>query len=123
MSGEFEAEKKQASRWFRTLRDEIVAAFEDLEERDLSGPATKTAPGRFEVSQTRREGQNGEDAGGGIMSVMRGGRVFEKVGVNVSTVHGELGSRAQAAMAARGVPGMDQDPRFWPRASAWSPIC
>ena len=51
--------------------------------------------------------------GGGLMSVMRGGRVFEKVGVNVSTVHGELGARAQKAMAARGVPGMEDDPRFW----------
>jgi coproporphyrinogen III oxidase len=47
------------------------------------------------------------------MSVMRGGRVFEKIGVNVSEVHGVLGDRAQKAMAARGVPGMDSDPRFW----------
>ena len=44
---------------------------------------------------------------------MRGGRVFEKVGVNISEVHGQLGDRAQKAMAARGVPGMDSDPRFW----------
>ena len=47
------------------------------------------------------------------MSVMRGGRVFEKVGVNISTVYGTLGERAQKAMAARGVPGMENDPRFW----------
>jgi coproporphyrinogen III oxidase len=47
------------------------------------------------------------------MSVMRGGRVFEKIGVNVSAVHGTLAERAQKAMAARGVPGMDKDPRFW----------
>jgi coproporphyrinogen III oxidase len=48
------------------------------------------------------------------MSVMRGGRVFEKVGVNVSTVYGTLAPRAQAAMAARkGIPGMADDPRFW----------
>ena len=44
---------------------------------------------------------------------MRGGRVFEKIGVNVSAVHGTLAERAQKAMAARGVPGMDKDPRFW----------
>jgi coproporphyrinogen III oxidase len=113
MGGEFEAEKKQASNWFRSLRDQIVASFEELEDGVVSVVSAQNAPGRFEVSQTRREGQNGEDAGGGIMSVMRGGRVFEKVGVNVSTVHGTLGARAQAAMAARGVPGMDKDPRFW----------
>ena len=39
--------------------------------------------------------------------------MFEKVGVNISTVHGTLGERAQKAMAARGVPGMADDPRFW----------
>ena len=47
------------------------------------------------------------------MSVMRQGRLFEKVGVNVSAVHGALAPRAQAAMAARGVPGLKDDPRFW----------
>ena len=47
------------------------------------------------------------------MSVMRGGRVFEKVGVNVSTVYGTLGERAQKAMAARGVPGVAENPQFW----------
>ena len=48
------------------------------------------------------------------MSVMRGGQVFEKIGVNVSTVHGTLGERAVAAMAARkDLAGMAEDPRFW----------
>jgi coproporphyrinogen III oxidase len=47
------------------------------------------------------------------MRVMRGGRVFEKVGVHVSEVYGTLGEAAQKAMAARGVPGMDDAPRFW----------
>ena len=56
----------------------------------------------------------GLDAGGGVMSVMRDGRLFEKVGVNVSTVHGYLAASAQAAMAARKeLPGMKDDPRFW----------
>ena len=68
---------------------------------------------KFEQTKTARTAEDGSDAGGGLMSVMRGGRVFEKVGVNTSTVHGQLGEAAQKAMAARGVPGMESDPRFW----------
>jgi len=104
MSGDFEGKKAQAAAWFRTLRDQIVASFEGLE--DSQGGSA--AAGRFEVTPTTRG-----DGGGGLMSVMRGGRVFEKVGVNVSTVYGVLGERAQKAMAARGVPGMADDPQFW----------
>ena len=103
MTDAFETRKPRASAWFRSLRDRIVAAFEAVEGAYGSG-----APGRFEVTPTTRA-----DGGGGLMSVMRGGRVFEKAGVNVSEVHGALGERAQKAMAARGVPGMDKDPRFW----------
>ena len=103
MTDVFETRKPLASAWFRSLRDRIVAAFEGLEDSYGEG-----APGRFEVTPTTRA-----DGGGGLMSVMRGGRVFEKVGVNISEVHGQLGDRAQKAMAARGVPGMDSDPRFW----------
>ena len=99
-------EKRKASAWFRALRDRIVATFEALEDRaGGEGPA-----GRFELSETKRDGGAG---GGGLMSVLRGGRVFEKVGVNFSEVHGELGAAAREAMAARGVPGIDEDPRFW----------
>jgi coproporphyrinogen III oxidase len=105
--------KARASAWFRELRDQIVAAFEALEDAQATGPFADLAAGRFEVSQTKRSSDEGSDAGGGLMSVMRGGRVFEKVGVNVSTVHGTLGEAAQKAMAARGVPGIDGDPRFW----------
>ncbi|PWE32358.1 oxygen-dependent coproporphyrinogen oxidase [Maritimibacter sp. 55A14] len=108
-----EAGKTRASVWFRALRDEIVAAFEVLEDSQTEGPHADLPPGRFEVSETRRKAEGGGDAGGGLMSVMRGGRVFEKVGVNVSTVYGTLGARAQQAMAARGVPGIESDPRFW----------
>ena len=108
------SEKAEAAKWFRTLRDEIVQAFENLEDTQLTGPFADAPAGRFEVTETKRTGEAGEDAGGGLMSVMRGGRVFEKVGVNISTVYGTLGERAQAAMAARkGIPGMKDDPRFW----------
>ncbi|MCA0939147.1 oxygen-dependent coproporphyrinogen oxidase [Salipiger pacificus] len=113
MSDVFDERKARASAWFRALRDEIVAAFEGLEDSHSEGPLSDAAPGRFEVTPTTRTADDGSDAGGGLMSVMRGGRVFEKVGVNVSTVYGTLGAAAQKSMAARGVPGIEADPRFW----------
>ena len=113
MTAEFNAKKAQASTWFRSLRDDIVAAFEALEDTQSTGLFAGQPAGKFEVTETTRSSDDGSDAGGGLMSVMRGGRVFEKVGVNVSTVYGTLGARAQKAMAARGVPGMADDPRFW----------
>jgi coproporphyrinogen III oxidase len=113
MGDGMERQKAEASAWFRDLRDRIVAAFEALEDSHATGPFADAAPGRFEVTETRRASDDGNDAGGGLMSVMRGGRVFEKVGVNVSTVFGTLGRAAQQAMAARGVPGIEADPRFW----------
>jgi len=109
----FAERKSRASDWFRALRDEIVAAFERLEQSHDTGPFSEDAPGAFEVTPTSRTAEDGSDAGGGLMSVMRGGRVFEKVGVNVSTVYGTLGTAAQTSMAARGVPGIESDPRFW----------
>ncbi|MCH2164373.1 MAG: oxygen-dependent coproporphyrinogen oxidase [Marinovum sp.] len=114
MTSHFDTQKARASAWFRQLRDDIVAAFEGLENSHSEGPMSEAPIGRFEVTETKRTSDDGSDAGGGLMSVMRGGRVFEKVGVNVSTVYGTLGERAQMAMAARkGIPGMKDDPRFW----------
>ena len=114
MSDDLAQEKARASAWFRSLRDDIVARFEALEDSHDTGPFADQDAGRFEVTETKRSAEDGSDAGGGLMSVMRGGRVFEKVGVNVSTVYGTLGERAQNAMAARkGIPGMKDDPRFW----------
>lgn len=114
MTAHFDTEKATAAAWFRRLRDDIVAAFEGLEDSHDTGPLSDQAPGRFDVSETKRQSDDGSDAGGGLMSVMRGGRVFEKVGVNISTVFGTLGERAQAAMMARkGLSGMKEDPRFW----------
>ena len=74
----FDIEKATASAWFRQLRDDIVAAFEALEDSHDSGPFSDAKPGRFEVRETARQSDDGSDAGGGLMSVMRGGRVFEK---------------------------------------------
>lgn len=110
----FDARKQQASDWFRNLRDRIVSAFHAIEDRHDTGPLSDQPVGRMEVTRTKRASADGSDAGGGEMSVMRGGRVFEKVGVNISTVYGQLGERAQNAMAVRkGIDGMKEDPRFW----------
>ena len=110
MVDNFRSEKSEASAWFLSLRDDIIARFESIEQQHKSS----IAPAQFDVNETKRTSEDGLDAGGGLMSVMRNGRVFEKVGVNISTVFGELGTRAQEAMVARkGWPEMRKDPRFW----------
>jgi coproporphyrinogen III oxidase len=110
MVDNFSTEKSTASAWFSDLRDKIIQRFEALEGLHKSDmPA-----GLFELKETKRTASDGSDAGGGLMSVMRGGRVFEKVGINVSTVFGTLSESAQEAMAARkDLPGMLEDPQFW----------
>ncbi len=107
-------EKATASGWFGELRDQIVTAFEALEDAHVSGPLSDRPAGRFALTPTRRKSDDGSDAGGGLMSVMRGGRVFEKVGVNISTVHGgSLSGAARKSMAARNRMEGAESPPFW----------
>lgn len=109
--GDMTSEKAAASDWFSTLRDTICARFEAQEDALASGPHADLPPGRFVRKTTRRSSPEDTDAGGGVMSMMKG-RVFEKVGVNVSTVYGRLGAAALAAMRARRS-DMGDDARFW----------
>lgn len=113
MTADMTDEKARAAAWFTQLRDQICAAFEELEDKLAQGPQADLPAGRFERKQTRRAGEGEGDQGGGTMSVMRG-RVFEKVGVNISEVYGSLGEAARRSMRARpGLAGIDDDPRFW----------
>src|SRR6185312_4646127 len=104
---ELETRKKAARAWFEDLAGRIIAVFEAAED-EADVHIYPGAPGRFErTSWQRALSPSGEEQGGGVMGMMRG-RLFEKVGVHVSTVHG-----AFSADFAKQVKGAAEDPRFW----------
>jgi coproporphyrinogen III oxidase len=103
-----EQRKEMAKAWFEALRDRVVAAFEAIEDAlPASAPFGNRPAGRFKPAPWSRTDHSGAPGGGGVMAMMRG-RVFEKVGVHVSTVFGEF-----APEFRRDIPGAADDPRFY----------
>src|SRR6476646_1462599 len=94
-------DQQQAARdWFELLRDRICAAFEQI-ERDAGSDAA------FVYTPWDRTDPGGEAGGGGVRGQLTG-QVFEKVGVNVSTVGGQF-----APEFAKSIPGAEDDPSFF----------
>lgn len=96
-------QQRAAQAWFRTLRGDIWAMLEQLED-EAAGDAPA---GRFEKRVWNRTDHDGGHGGGGEMGIMKG-RVFEKAGVNISTVHGQF-----SPDFARQINGAGDDPRFF----------
>jgi coproporphyrinogen III oxidase len=101
-----EERKARARSWFERLRDDICAAFESLEHEAPTALYPGSA-GRFVRAPWNRTDHTGQAGGGGMMSLMRG-RLFEKVGVHCSTVHGEFAPEFRTQ-----IPGAADNPAFW----------
>src|SRR5215469_4187193 len=101
MTQDIASYQQQSGQWFEQLRNHICTTFEAI-EIELTGTHRNMSPGRFERKAWQRDG-----GGGGEMSIMRG-RVFEKVGVNISTVHGEFSETMR-----KEIPGATDKPYFW----------
>src|SRR5437764_1962731 len=97
---ELDQQQQAARDWFETLRDRICAAFETI-EREAGSDAT------FSFTPWERTDATGDPGGGGVRGQMTG-KVFEKVGVNVSTVGGTFSPEF-----ARSIPGAEEDLSFF----------
>lgn len=99
-------QKAEFERWVTKLRDDICAELEKLEE-ELEHDYL--LPGQFRQESWQRHDPTQPDAkgGGGTMSILKG-RVFEKAGVNISTVYGQFPEQF-----AKEIPGAEDNPSFW----------
>jgi len=90
MNDQIQNQQQQAEKWFKELRNLMVGAIQ------------KVDGSTFQEKEWQRPG-----GGGGLMSILKGD-IFEKVGVNISTVHGEFSEEFRGSM-----PGTEKDPSFW----------
>ena len=90
-----ENQKTTAEKWFSKLRDKICKEFEDIENSESNRNS-------FKIKNWKRDG-----GGGGKMSIMKG-NIFEKVGVNISTVYGKFSENFRS-----NIPGAEDDGKFW----------
>ena len=97
---ELDDQQQAARTWFESLRTRICTEFEAI-ERESGSDAT------FTYIPWDREEADGSHGGGGVRGQMNGS-IFEKVGVNVSTVHGRFSPEFAAS-----IPGAEVDPRFF----------
>jgi coproporphyrinogen III oxidase len=103
-----EQRKETARIWFESLRDQILAALEAIEDAlPADAPLGDHPPGRFTRTPWNRTDHSGTPGGGGVMAMIKG-RVFEKAGVHVSAVFGEF-----APEFRKEIPGAADDPRFY----------
>lgn len=122
------AGQDRARAWFAELRDRICAEFERIEAEldphllggELAERFADNPAGRFEYTPWQRDDNSVDDAGGGTIGLMKG-RVFEKVGVNISTVAGNFSEEF-----AKQIPGASENRGFWASgislvAHLWNP--
>ena len=93
-----DSKKNIASSWFANLQNEICSSFEKIEKNQLNNNQNIN----FQKKKWERNG-----GGGGVISIMKG-NVFEKVGVNISTVHGEFSEEFRSQ-----IPGAEENGKFW----------
>jgi coproporphyrinogen III oxidase len=127
-SAKTEQRKETASGWFEQLRDRLLTALERLEaELPPGAPLSDRPAGQFKRTAWQRTDHSGAQpisglpdignvdtglagagpGGGGVMAMLHG-RVFEKIGVHVSSVFGEF-----APEFRKEIPGAADDPRFY----------